>query len=110
MYSTHDPELPSVDGTLPPMTDPMYSLIRGFGLYLCCRLSLLMSFLIGFYFGAHILLFYLRQHLKSIFESAQLSFEFFFFFRILKLLNQRKLENLKERWWNQNPEKKASES
>merc|ERR1712168_1050099 len=26
---------------------------------------------------------------------------------ILKLLNQRKLETLKERWWNQNPEKKV---
>lgn len=26
--------------------------------------------------------------------------------RILKLLNQRKLESLKETWWNQNPEKK----
>ena len=25
---------------------------------------------------------------------------------ILKLLNQRKLEQLKERWWNKNPEKK----
>ena len=24
-------------------------------------------------------------------------------FRILKLLNQRKLEGMKERWWNQNP-------
>ena len=32
----------------------------------------------------------------------------FFFFRILKLLNQRKLETLKERWWNQNPQKKVS--
>ena len=31
-----------------------------------------------------------------------------FFFRILKLLNQRKLETLKERWWNQNPQKKVS--
>ncbi|KAL7645090.1 UNVERIFIED_CONTAM: hypothetical protein RMT77_003468 [Armadillidium vulgare] len=28
---------------------------------------------------------------------------------ILKLLNQRKLETLKERWWNQNPEKKECE-
>ncbi|XP_063876417.1 ionotropic receptor 25a-like isoform X2 [Scylla paramamosain] len=28
---------------------------------------------------------------------------------ILKLLNQRKLETLKERWWNQNPEKKVCE-
>jgi len=28
---------------------------------------------------------------------------------ILKLLNQRKLETLKERWWNQNPQKKACE-
>ncbi|XP_050723400.1 ionotropic receptor 25a-like [Eriocheir sinensis] len=28
---------------------------------------------------------------------------------ILKLLNQRKLETLKERWWNQNPEKKTCE-
>ncbi|XP_047486549.1 ionotropic receptor 25a-like isoform X2 [Penaeus chinensis] len=28
---------------------------------------------------------------------------------ILKLLNQRKLETLKERWWNQNPEKKKCE-
>ncbi|KAF2353180.1 Receptor ligand binding region [Trinorchestia longiramus] len=28
---------------------------------------------------------------------------------ILKLLNQRKLEMLKERWWNQNPEKKVCE-
>ena len=26
-------------------------------------------------------------------------------FSILKLLNQRKLETLKERWWNQNPQK-----
>lgn len=25
---------------------------------------------------------------------------------ILKLLNQRRLESLKETWWNQNPEKK----
>src|SRR5699024_10757017 len=25
---------------------------------------------------------------------------------ILKLLNQRRLENLKEKWWNRNPEKK----
>ncbi|KAA0197271.1 Ionotropic receptor 25a [Hyalella azteca] len=29
---------------------------------------------------------------------------------ILKLLNQRKLETLKERWWNQNPEKKSCEA
>ena len=29
--------------------------------------------------------------------------------RILKLLNQRKLETLKERWWNQNPMKKVCE-
>jgi len=28
---------------------------------------------------------------------------------ILKLLNQRKLEALKERWWNQNPQKKVCE-
>jgi len=28
---------------------------------------------------------------------------------ILKLLNQRKLETLKERWWNQNPQKKVCE-
>nr|XP_053649967.1 ionotropic receptor 25a-like [Cherax quadricarinatus] len=28
---------------------------------------------------------------------------------ILKLLNQRKLETLKERWWNQNPAKKVCE-
>lgn len=28
---------------------------------------------------------------------------------ILKLLNQRKLETFKERWWNQNPEKKTCE-
>merc|ERR1719187_1975995 len=28
---------------------------------------------------------------------------------ILKLLNQRKLEALKERWWNQNPQKKTCE-
>jgi len=28
---------------------------------------------------------------------------------ILKLLNQRKLETLKERWWNQNPQKKICE-
>jgi len=28
---------------------------------------------------------------------------------ILKLLNQRKLETLKERWWNQNPDKKVCE-
>jgi len=27
----------------------------------------------------------------------------------LKLLNQRKLETLKERWWNQNPDKKVCE-
>jgi hypothetical protein len=27
--------------------------------------------------------------------------------RILKLLNQRKLETFKERWWNQNPDKKV---
>jgi hypothetical protein len=27
-------------------------------------------------------------------------------FRILLLLNKRKLEKLKEIWWNQNPEKK----
>ena len=33
---------------------------------------------------------------------------FNYLFRILKLLNQRKLETLKERWWNQNPEKKVS--
>ena len=32
---------------------------------------------------------------------------FLYFFRILKLLNQRKLETLKERWWNQNPQKKV---
>lgn len=31
------------------------------------------------------------------------------FFSILKLLNQRKLETFKERWWNQNPEKKVCE-
>ncbi len=29
-----------------------------------------------------------------------------FSFRILKLLNQRELEHLKEKWWNQNPNKK----
>jgi len=29
-----------------------------------------------------------------------------FFHRILQLLNKRKLEKLKERWWNQNPEKR----
>lgn len=28
------------------------------------------------------------------------------YFSILKLLNQRKLEQLKERWWNKNPKKK----
>lgn len=28
------------------------------------------------------------------------------FSSILKLLNQRKLEGLKERWWNKNPAKK----
>merc|ERR1719495_2379876 len=28
---------------------------------------------------------------------------------ILKLLNQRKLETFKERWWNQNPQKKICE-
>jgi hypothetical protein len=27
-------------------------------------------------------------------------------YRILKLLNLRELESLKEKWWNQNPEKK----
>ena len=27
----------------------------------------------------------------------------------MKLLNQRKLETFKERWWNQNPEKKVCE-
>ena len=32
---------------------------------------------------------------------------FIHFSRILKLLNQRTLETLKERWWNQNPEKKV---
>uniref|UniRef100_A0A2P2I0J5 Ionotropic receptor 25a-like n=1 Tax=Hirondellea gigas TaxID=1518452 RepID=A0A2P2I0J5_9CRUS len=29
---------------------------------------------------------------------------------ILKLLNQRKLETLKERWWNQNPDKKVCDA
>lgn len=33
-------------------------------------------------------------------------FLMFISYRILKLLNQRKLESLKETWWNQNPEKK----
>jgi hypothetical protein len=28
------------------------------------------------------------------------------FNRILQLLNKRKLEKLKEKWWNQNPEKR----
>ena len=32
-----------------------------------------------------------------------------FTFSILKLLNQRKLETLKERWWNQNPKKMLCE-
>ena len=32
-----------------------------------------------------------------------------FFFRILKLLNQRMLENLKEKWWAQNPNKATCE-
>ncbi len=34
---------------------------------------------------------------------------FYFQFRILKLLNQRKLETFKERWWNQNPKKVVCE-
>ena len=34
-------------------------------------------------------------------------FLFSYSYRILKLLNQRTLETLKERWWNQNPEKKV---
>ena len=32
-----------------------------------------------------------------------------FIFRILKLLNQRKLEAFKENWWNKNPNKKSCE-
>ncbi|XP_043206928.1 ionotropic receptor 25a-like [Amphibalanus amphitrite] len=38
------------------------------------------------------------SHLKEIFNEA-----------ILKLLNQRKLEVLKEKWWNQNPARKYCE-
>ena len=30
-------------------------------------------------------------------------------YRILKLLNQRKLEAFKEKWWNKNPNKKKCE-
>ena len=41
-------------------------------------------------------------HKKSTYMSRFLS-------RILRLLNQRKLETFKERWWNQNPEKKECE-
>ena len=33
----------------------------------------------------------------------------FLSFRILKLLNQRMLENLKEKWWAQNPNKATCE-
>lgn len=32
-----------------------------------------------------------------------------YYFRILKLLNQRKLEAFKEKWWNKNPNKKSCE-
>ena len=32
-----------------------------------------------------------------------------FISRILKLLNQRKLEAFKENWWNKNPNKKSCE-
>ena len=42
---------------------------------------------------------------KDVFYNGQYPFAIF---RILKLLNQRKLETLKERWWNQNPQKKVS--
>ena len=42
---------------------------------------------------------------KDVFYNGQYPIAIF---RILKLLNQRKLETLKERWWNQNPQKKVS--
>ena len=28
--------------------------------------------------------------------------------RVLRLLNQRKLEGMKERWWNKNPNRKVN--
>jgi ionotropic glutamate receptor len=40
-------------------------------------------------------------------SNPEIKFEIILFFhRILQLLNKRKLEKLKERWWNQNPEKR----
>lgn len=45
-------------------------------------------------------LFYNEWSVKVIYYS---------FCRILKLLNQRTLETLKERWWNQNKDKKVCE-
>lgn len=39
-------------------------------------------------------------------RNCQFSFPNFNPYRILKLLNQRDLEHLKEKWWTNNPNKK----
>ena len=49
------------------------------------------------------------KYFRIYYINNSLNIDFYFPCRILKLLNQRMLENLKEKWWAQNPNKATCE-